>query len=113
MTKPIRKSRAKAQPKPTPQPVDPPNEEVWTTATGQRIKVGNMDADHCRNTLRLLLRRCRQGKLLTKRQAFLFVANTLQKATRGTMAEYLQHQASLEGLSDPANAKGWDSEEQF
>ena len=48
---------------------DPPpdNEEIWTTQDGRKIPVGEMDIDHLRNTLRMLIRKGReraQRKLL-------------------------------------------------
>ena len=32
-------------------------EEFWTTKTGERIAVGDMDEDHVRNVLRYLIRK--------------------------------------------------------
>lgn len=38
-------------------------EEIWLTSSGPAIKVADMDEQHVRNTLRLLIRVLRQGKL--------------------------------------------------
>ena len=36
-------------------------EEYWTTKKGERIAVGDMDEDHVRNCLRMLIRREEEG----------------------------------------------------
>lgn len=47
----------------------PDNEEIWTTKDGREIPVGEMDVEHLRNTLRMLIRKGRERrekKLLAK-----------------------------------------------
>ena len=39
------------------------NDETWTMRNGKKIKVGDMDEEHARNSLRLMLRNLREGKI--------------------------------------------------
>ena len=39
-------------------------EEFWTQRDGTRIAVGNMDVEHLRNTLRMILRNQREQRIL-------------------------------------------------
>ena len=43
-------------------------EEFWTTRDGRRLAVGEMDIDHLRNTLRMILARARARRLLKLRR---------------------------------------------
>lgn len=43
-----------------------PKEEYWIQRDGSRIAVGDMDIDHLRNTLRLIIRNTRKIRISTK-----------------------------------------------
>ena len=51
---------------------NPGDDEVWTTGNGRRIRVGDMDEQHVRNTLRMILRnrRKRAAKLAELKALF-------------------------------------------
>lgn len=45
-----------------PTPSAPPGDEIWTTRDGRRLLVGEMDEQHVRDALRMVLRNARRRR---------------------------------------------------
>lgn len=62
----------------------PVNEEYWVTIDGQEIAVADMDANHVRNTLRMLIKQIRRGDMyyLGGHQKRLSVGHALNSTER-------------------------------
>jgi hypothetical protein len=45
--------------------IEKPYDELWTTRDGRKIPVADMDVDHLRNALRMMIRTARRAKRRT------------------------------------------------
>lgn len=78
------------------------HDEVWTTRDGRRIEVQDLDADHVRNILRMLLR----AQRLRREEASLAIAGPLRaidpRAAARLRAEF------FDGADGVVDETGWD-----
>lgn len=69
-------------------------DEVWTTRDGRKIKVGDMDETHLRNTLRLILRKRRE--MQERMKAHPVTMELLKRLVQQTMRKVSEEQAAEE-----------------
>lgn len=73
-------------------------EEYWTMRDGRKIVVGDMDVDHLRNTLRMLIRKARKARASSVARAAL--AEALDSMTQFEWEDMRDAQA-YQDLANP------------
>jgi hypothetical protein len=92
----------------------PDNDEVWTTRDGRKIKVGDMDVTHLRNTLRLILRHRRLMHERMKEHPL--TMELLKRLVKQTMRKVSEEQAAEEQrlyddlMNDIGEDRKWGSD---
>lgn len=77
-------------------------DEIWTTRDGRKIAVGDMDEQHVRNTLRMILRnRRRMQERVEKRPALLHLVRLLLGSDkRATLSEQFERELEESLMED-------------